>query len=1130
MAKKAFVIGANSTKLDYAESDAEKISRALSHLGYEVDDLIATTEESYQVVQRFRKFAATCKQYDTLIFYFAGHGVSHNNTLYLALNSSKFDDITSSAIPITDITTTLNSTTAQNRLIILDCCEASSENLVIGNAENYQVLRATEKWQRASEFEELRAGFLSFHLHKLLTEPVARHLLNENYGLTFNTLLQELRKQVQQHNQKNPDKIVPKFVREGKDNNEYEIATFTPQYAGLLAITPQFIEQERDKHLSDDSYSFEQFYGANSNVQWWGIINGLVAERAIYTDIKDHINKVLSKKINKPIITLILGSGGMGKSTLLRQLAIDLSTNHNVFWLDDWETFQSENIADSLAISSGYPLICLDNWHRLADEDKKSIKKWLNHNNFNSKIKWLITDRKEAKELSEFSYAKSEFNFDSIKNIDKAQDNKLLINIVADKIPAWKDFALELQHHDIAKTKPFQILFILYRWAGKEEKINFDDFETSFHKIIKDDIEELQSNKQLRGFADALIDFASLFIDLKVRLTKATFLRLADYYHGDTYLSSCYQMRELDEDIWGILRYYINIHGVTRKLVDNNEATFLKFVTEDLAETIVDNFGEIFAQRKHLVCRRIIDDKNKFSASEMLYAATVNHVFDNKTILSFIKKLLDRKNPIDTYLHPIFNSTLAMDISSKEREELFEQFIAINPTSSIIHNYLNFLGKTEAGKQKANELLHKTHNKSVTYKCFKILGKTDLTQQKAIELLDETQNTKDICKYLSMLDNTIVGQQKSLELLDKNKSIKVVCKCLDMLKDTEIGRQKASELLVETEDNKIIDKCFDILGKTDATRDKASELLNKIQDKEAIFKYFDILGKTDATREKASELLGKTRDNEIICKCLDILGKTEEIKQKAVELLKQENQTFQIVCKCFAILGKNEQAKEHARQFLLQSDNEPILAWCVNILEEEAKQFALKRLENWETLEPKLRLLQNCLYVCRNEKQIEEIAEAIIRQKTDSKPSMQRYISVLKLPLTNIPLWQQETTIILADWKKCNPAFVGASLLGNRNDLPKVKQTCQDILLDWEREISYQQEKGYTVYHFHIFKALSYPSTEDPVYRQLIETTANTMLAKEKQDSGFLGDMLYEAAYNIVHHQQYPAWIPEEDI
>lgn len=1125
MKKRAFVIGANCNKLEYAESDAQKIAHALINLGYEVADLPATEEKSHELVQRFKEFANQSKSHDTLLFYFSGHGKVIKTQLFLALNSSSLNDLPSSGIDISSITTTLNVCNASNKLLILDCCESEQDTINTISSDNYQILSAAEKWQQAIEFTELQAGFLSYHIHQLLTSPPC-YILNNQHELTINALVKQLQHQVIEHNRNKPHQSVPKFIIFGKQTHDFSIAQIkTPYYAGLLAITPQFIEQEGNKHLSNSQYSFEQFYGANPLVQWWGVVNDLVAPRAIYNEIKNHIETILQKTTNKPIIALILGSGGMGKSTLLRQLAIDLSKSHEVFWLDNWEEFHAERIADSLTAS----IICLDNWHRLANEDKKSIKKWLERNsNLHHKIKWLITDREEAKELSEFIYGnKSFFDFDDIQNVDKAQDNELLLEKVAEKMPSWKQIALDLKNHAIAKAKPFQILFVLYRWAGQEEKIDFENFETSFYKIIKDDISQLQKDKIMVGFANALIDFSAIFSRFNVRLTQATFLRLADHYRGGDYLFSCYKETSIDGDAWGVLRYYLSVFGVTKKL-RGSEGIFLKFIKDDLAEAVDNIFNKEFNQRKSLVCTFVIDDTNRFSASEMLHASIINNIFNAKTILIFIRNLLDKKNSVDCYLRPIFDPTFTINISNDNREELLEKLVAINPNSGIIHSYLNFLGKTEAGQQKAIDLLSITQSKSIICKCLKTLTKTEASQQKALEILSKTHDEKVICLCLNILDKTEIGRQKSIELLDKYRNKKIIYKCFDILGKTSVTRQKSLQLLAQNNQSKgIILRCFDILGKTDETKQKAIELLAQSQNTLIICKCLDILG--NEAKDKVIELLAQdNQDKAIISKCFDVLGKTEETKQKAIELLMRDNQDESIICKCFAILGRTEYTKKYARQFMLDYPcNENILAWCVNILGEEAILFSLERLKNWELQNAEFnKLFQNCLYVCRNEEQIKDIVDTIIKQKDEWK---YHYINVLKIPLSHIKSWQQENTDILNDWIKYKRVVVGASLIGNHNDLTKVKNTCQQILINWEREISFQKEIKSKVYHFHIFKALAYPSADDKNYRDLVQTTAKAMLIKETQAAGFLGNMLYEAAFNIIHHQQYPAWIPEEE-
>jgi hypothetical protein len=1171
MTKRAFVIGANSTKLDYAESDAEKISQALSNLGYEIDGLTSATEErSDSLVQRFKEFVTKKPNADILIFYFAGHGLSDKKQLNLFLDTTNNDNLLSTSILFSEITGILENSlcTAKNKLIILDCCQANSDKFDITNADNYQLFRATEKWEDASEDKKLESGVFSYCIRKVLTESVDFRLLNKSHQLTINGLENATREQLAIYRSQNKTVEIPDFKISGNKANDFVIGQSTPQYAGLLAITPQFIEQERNKHLSDDSYSYEKFYGAIKDVQFWGIINGLVAERAIYPKIKNHIHEALNQKdIDPPIITLILGSGGMGKSTFLRQLAVDLASdsdvtkNYKVFWLEKWADFEAEKVADSLVQDSGYQLICLDDWRGLAGGDKESIKQWFRkHDNLHSKIKWLITNRKKAKGLREFIYAESSvFNFDNgIEIEDKAIDNRNLLTIVAEKMADWKDMALEFQNHAIANAKPFQILFVLHRRAGGKKIVKIENFETTFHEIIEYDIECLRNDTQIAGFANALIDFAHIFIKYKVKLTQNTFLRLANYHNHCSEkidLFYAYEKTTLDNKKWGVLRYYLACF-VQAVGETGQQESILEFTKDDLADAIIQNsnFRNEFEVRDKEVFKFILEDNSYYSASTMLRHLENSNVFDAREKLDFVKLLIENKNSHPDYAELLTKKETVLEFNdANERHHLIRKFIKLNPAKRIIYSYLNSLTKedfqssvvdnlvvtllnllddTKIIRHRALSLLKMAQKQELICKCFDILGKTKETQQKATELLAQNQDKEVICKCFDILGKTKETQQKATELFAvENQAYHVVCKCFDILGKTDETRKKATELLAqENQTHEVICKCFDILGKTDETRKKATALLaQENQTHDVICKCFDILGKTDETRKKATALLTQeNQSSDIICKCLDILGQTDETRKKATALLTQENQSSDIICKCLDILGQTELTKKYARQFMLDyANSENVLARCVNILEEEVKSFALEHLENWKELNSKLYLLQNCIYVCRNEKEIEEIVAAIIKQKNTS---MHQYISVLKTPLSHIPIWQQETIAILNNWKTYKRAFVGASLIGNHNDLSKVKQTCQQILSSWEREISYNKERGYKVYHFHIFKALSYPSAEDPPYRRLVDMTAKAMLEKEEQQPDFLGDMLYEAAYNIVHHQQYPAWIPEEEI
>jgi len=163
MAKRAFVIGADCNKLNYACSDADKIAEALTALGYQIAEL-SINEESDELLKKFKNFAKQSKINDTLIFYFAGHGKFIKPNLFLALNNSNLTEFN-----VSDVTNVFENCNAGNKLIILDCCEAAIKNLDMDNSENYQVLRATRTvLDKAIEIPEFESGLFSHYLYQIL--------------------------------------------------------------------------------------------------------------------------------------------------------------------------------------------------------------------------------------------------------------------------------------------------------------------------------------------------------------------------------------------------------------------------------------------------------------------------------------------------------------------------------------------------------------------------------------------------------------------------------------------------------------------------------------------------------------------------------------------------------------------------------------------------------------------------------------------------------------------------------------------------------------------------------------------------------------------------------------------------
>ncbi|MDV7394882.1 hypothetical protein RZS08_26085, partial [Arthrospira platensis SPKY1] len=100
----------------------------------------------------------------------------------------------------------------------------------------------------------------------------------------------------------------------------------------FFKIDEAFIEKERNR--SDGACTPERFYVADPNAQWWGVFNDLVAPHSYYPGIKREVEEGINNS-PYPVLAMLEGSGGMGKSTLARLLAAEMAIagQVEVWWL-----------------------------------------------------------------------------------------------------------------------------------------------------------------------------------------------------------------------------------------------------------------------------------------------------------------------------------------------------------------------------------------------------------------------------------------------------------------------------------------------------------------------------------------------------------------------------------------------------------------------------------------------------------------------------------------------------------------------------------------------------------------------------------------------------------------------------
>jgi|GEM_PF-3656388 len=204
MAKKAFLIGANTFGLSFANNDVMLLNEALQKHDYEI--IIPSLSKS-DILTKFDSFVDDCKKNDTIIFYFSGHGFTPKGSLQLVIG----EELTKNKdqISIDYITGLIEECKAENKLIILDCCQANAitNNWNPSQSERYRILTASEKLEKGKEIDAFKASFLTFYIHKALYN--SETIFNHKETISINDIYIWLSEQTEIFNSQNNSIKVP---------------------------------------------------------------------------------------------------------------------------------------------------------------------------------------------------------------------------------------------------------------------------------------------------------------------------------------------------------------------------------------------------------------------------------------------------------------------------------------------------------------------------------------------------------------------------------------------------------------------------------------------------------------------------------------------------------------------------------------------------------------------------------------------------------------------------------------------------------------------------------------------------------------------------------------------------------
>jgi len=225
--RRAVVIGSNGpsdlSPLRYAARDAEGIGQALSgpRCGFQIVTAPAVSD-AFAVKRLIIDAVEACEPQDTFLLYFSGHGVLDKGSLFLLWDNTSLERLLGSALPVAEIMNALAYCRAENKLFVLDCCHAGAAISGYGfkdasavpveetvKPENFLVLMASKRLERARELDELQGGFLAFNIRSALTESFYDVVADDSSRLSVQQLKRWLEQRAREYNRSHSAEQVP---------------------------------------------------------------------------------------------------------------------------------------------------------------------------------------------------------------------------------------------------------------------------------------------------------------------------------------------------------------------------------------------------------------------------------------------------------------------------------------------------------------------------------------------------------------------------------------------------------------------------------------------------------------------------------------------------------------------------------------------------------------------------------------------------------------------------------------------------------------------------------------------------------------------------------------------------------
>lgn len=545
------------------------------------------------------------------------------------------------------------------------------------------------------------------------------------------------------------------------------------EIAGVTIIDEAFIEE-----IKKQEFSMIEFYTAIKDSQWLGIVHNCYVERRGYEQLKNAVLESLNQKRQYKICGIVHGTGGSGKSTILRRLCLDIQKNENctVIWINDVIQFYQDGLSaiklDLETNNEKKYLIVIEDWYRMFHNNSETGSELLKQLHKHNNIRIVIGDRTIVGKPYE-NYG-NDYNL-----LLSSNENKKIIQQIIKKYPDWQKASKRL-FKSLSNDQPtlFLLLFILARISHENSDIisvNLSDPLVVFKNIIKSDLNFIakREEKKYQGLAKALYYWACIYVEHKVFISYETFLKIADHYSekNTTKVSGLFSRWNADDEILEKLKLYISRDKFGRIQFNHD------ILAEGISELNIDGWKKYGTQIKLDLLNVITGKGDDYSASVFLGSilSKEEKFIELEEKINCVRLLIDKGNRHNSYLNEFAKQEL--------NDSVLIDFGQIFWDKKIFHS---FFWEVYFRKIKEND-------KIISSNIDSILNKKHLSEYEPEFISIVVKNTDKVKKYKFI--NTLLDE---FDINNDNIHPSIIYSCYFSSDKIEI-KKKLSNIILKSE-------------------------------------------------------------------------------------------------------------------------------------------------------------------------------------------------------------------------------------------------------------------------------------------------------------------------------------------